>query len=94
MKVFFLVPYPLGESPSQRFRFEQYFVYLKQAGIDYQVSSFIDRDTWSILYNEGHYRAKAFGIIKGFFRRIFSLIQISYLYIGKQLRLARLYLNL
>jgi glycosyltransferase involved in cell wall biosynthesis len=58
------------------FRFEQYFVYLKQAGIDYQVSSFIDRDTWSILYNEGHYRAKAFGIIKGFFRRIFSLIQI------------------
>lgn len=25
-KVAFIVPYPVGEAPSQRFRFEQYFV--------------------------------------------------------------------
>ena len=36
MKVAFIVPYPLGRAPSQRFRFEQQLDSLKNDGIKSQ----------------------------------------------------------
>ncbi|GIV33708.1 MAG: glycosyl transferase [Chitinophagales bacterium] len=87
MHVLFLVPYPQGEAPSQRFRFEQYFAHLQRAGIRYTVSSFIDRDTWKILYKKGHLGAKLLGMVKGIFRRIrdvFRAHQYDYVFIHRE----------
>jgi len=77
MKVLFLVPYPLNSAGSQRFRFEQYFWVLKNEGIDYEVQSFLDKAAWSILYKQGFFRAKIFGLIKGFLRRILILFTVG-----------------
>ena len=74
MKILFLVPYPLGEAPSQRFRFEQYFTFLKEVGHDYKVQGFLDQKTWSILYKPGQIFSKAFGIASGFTRRLLILL--------------------
>ncbi len=70
MKVLFLVPYPLGEAGSQRFRFEQYFGVMRDRGISIDVSSFLDHRAWNILYAEGKFVPKFFSILLGFFRRI------------------------
>lgn len=69
-KILFLVPYPEGESPSQRFRFEQYYQILEKAGFQYQVQSFWDVKTWKILYQPGQKIRKGLGFISGIFRRL------------------------
>ena len=73
MNILFVVPYPEGEAPSQRFRFEQYFEILKEAGYTYRVSSFLDLETWTILYKPGNSLKKGLGILKGFLRRLLLL---------------------
>ena len=78
VKVVFLVPYPLKEAPSQRFRFEQYFDVLEENQIEYRVSSFIDENTWGILYKPGHYFQKVKGILKGFLMRKIELLRIPF----------------
>jgi glycosyltransferase involved in cell wall biosynthesis len=77
MNILFLVPYPQGEAPSQRFRFEQYFDKLEEEGIAYTVLPFLDEQTWHILYKPGQQFNKARGIIKGFVRRIKMLSTVS-----------------
>jgi glycosyltransferase involved in cell wall biosynthesis len=77
MKVYFLVPYPLGEAPSQRFRFEQYFVFLHKENIQFIVFPFLDLKTWNILYKPGHYAAKIFGIVSGFLKRLLLLFHMG-----------------
>ena len=69
MRILFLTPYPHGKAPSQRFRFEHFFDRLRAAGIDIHVQSFIDEETWSILYRSGHHLAKVVGVLRGFLRR-------------------------
>lgn len=76
-RIVFLVPYPSGKAPSQRFRFEQYYSFLEEAGFTYEVAPFLDDHTWSILYKPGHFFGKAWGIIKGFFRRLLLLFRVS-----------------
>ncbi|MBF9236749.1 glycosyltransferase family 4 protein [Hymenobacter sp. BT683] len=70
MRILFLVPYPQGKAPSQRFRFEQYLDLLQAHGHTYRLASFIDEDTWAILYKSGHTLAKLWGIMRGFGRRV------------------------
>ena len=65
--IIFIVPYPNGEAPSQRFRFEQYIPLLKKEGYLIYFSSFLDLKTWSALYKEGSVLMKIAGIIKSFF---------------------------
>ena len=74
MKVLFLFPYPLGESPSQRFRFEQYFESIRKAGITAQTQAFWDIETWQVLYKPGHTAAKFLGFLKGYLRRFKALV--------------------
>ena len=76
-RILFLVPYPLGEAPSQRFRFEQYFDALKQRGFDFDVQSFLDDATWKILYKPSNAAAKFTGILKGFLRRLLVMFKLS-----------------
>ncbi|HXH18031.1 MAG TPA: glycosyltransferase family 4 protein [Chitinophagales bacterium] len=75
MKVLFLVPYPVGEAPSQRFRFEQYFELMRKKGIHFDVSPFLDKEAWNILYDPGKFIAKFFGIVRGFFRRVKDVLR-------------------
>ncbi|AHM59924.1 glycosyltransferase [Flammeovirgaceae bacterium 311] len=77
MNILFIVPYPEGEAPSQRFRFEQYFGVLKEEGHHYTVASFIDLDTWKILYKSGNGTKKALGIARGFWNRLLLLPSLA-----------------
>jgi len=38
--IYFLAPYPFNSAPSQRFRFEQYFEFLKNQGLSKIISFF------------------------------------------------------
>lgn len=87
MNILFLVPYPPGRAPSQRFRFEQYFETLTTAGYQYRVAPFISEATWTILYLPGHHVQKTWGIIKGFLRRLFQLFtahKYDYVFIHRE----------
>ncbi|MDU0371643.1 glycosyltransferase family 4 protein [Hymenobacter endophyticus] len=77
MHILFLVPYPLGKAPSQRFRFEQYIKLLTTEGHTYQLEPFVSEDTWAILYKSGHTLRKALGIVGGFLRRFLLLSAVS-----------------
>lgn len=82
MKVLFVLPYPLSEAPSQRFRLEHYLKFLPGEGISYAVSTFWDLSSWKILYRQGYKLQKMWGLVKGFTRRIALLFRVpSYDYI-------------
>ncbi len=87
MKILFLHPYPAGEAPSQRFRFEQYLHFLKENGHQIDRQSFLDEKTWKILYKQGYKFAKIIGILKGFLRRIkilFHLKKYDFVFIHRE----------
>ncbi|UOQ74435.1 glycosyltransferase family 4 protein [Hymenobacter cellulosilyticus] len=87
MHILFLVPYPPGKAPSQRFRFEQYLHFLTEAGHTYQLESFISEETWAILYKPGHTLTKALGILGGFLRRfllLFSVPKADFVFIHRE----------
>ena len=77
-KVLFLTPYPYDTAPGQRFRYEQYLGILNQNGIEYRLCSFMDDDTWEILYKKGFLIKKARGIFAGFIRRLLTLPGVPY----------------
>ncbi|SHL54424.1 glycosyltransferase family 4 protein [Hymenobacter psychrotolerans] len=87
MRILFLVPYPSGKAPSQRFRFEQYLHFLTEKGWSYKLAPFLSDDTWAILYKPGHMLAKALGILAGFVRRFFLLFTVpayDYVFIHRE----------
>jgi glycosyltransferase involved in cell wall biosynthesis len=75
--ILFIVPYPPGKAPSQRFRFEQYISFLETQNVRCEISPFIDTSTWAIFYLPGKTFLKFFGILKGFLRRIGVLFRLS-----------------
>ena len=77
MKILFLIPYPLKEAPSQRFRFEQYFNVLHEKGFEIATQSFWDKLAWPILYKPGYTFRKIIGFIKGLGRRLAILFRHS-----------------
>lgn len=70
MKILFIVPYPTGKAPSQRFRFEQYFQRISLAGHTYHVSSFLTAANWKIFYKPGSLLKKTMALLKGFSVRL------------------------
>lgn len=87
MKILFVVPYPSGKAPSQRFRFEQYLDFLKEKGWRFTIAPFIDDTTWQILYKPGHTVQKTWGITKGLLKRIFLLLSVpayDYIFIHRE----------
>jgi len=88
MNVFFLFPYPLSESPSQRFRFEQYFTLLEKSGVTCYKQSFWGVKTWLVLYKSGYTLQKVSGFLAGILRRIFVLLKIhsaDYVFIHREI---------
>lgn len=74
-KILFLVPYPLRESPSQRFRFEQYFQLLTETGYKYDVQSFLTAENWQLFYKPGNNLAKFVALLNGFVKRSFAILK-------------------
>lgn len=72
-RILFLVPYPLGMAPSQRFRFEQYFDALHSAGYAFEVRPFLDEEAMRILYRPGNVLLKLWKVAKGLFGRTADL---------------------
>jgi len=72
-KISFLVPYPLHESPSQRFRFEQYFDLLKAKEYSYTIQTFLNTDNWKVFYSKGRRLSKCKALAAGFAKRIIAI---------------------
>lgn len=68
--VLFLFPYPLGNAPSQRFRFEQYLSLLRESGYILECQSFLSESGWHVLYTKGNLIRKFLAVANGFARRI------------------------
>ncbi len=77
MRIIFIFPYPIGEGPSQRFRFEQFYDDLRKREIEYDTQAFFDIKTWRILHKRGNTIYKLLGVFKGFVRRIKLLTTIN-----------------
>lgn len=76
-RILFLVPYPLGIAPSQRFRFEQYFDALRERGFDFEVRPFLDEEAMRVLYTPGNILLKIWKVKLGFFKRIADLFTLG-----------------
>jgi glycosyltransferase involved in cell wall biosynthesis len=74
-KILFLVPYPLHESPSQRFRFEQYFTLLQDHGYTYTVQSFLNSSDWHVFFRVGGIFIKLKALAFGFSKRVIVLFK-------------------
>lgn len=86
-KILFIAPYPFGEAPSQRFRFEQYFAYLRINRIEIEEAPFLDDKGWKTLYKEGSSLKKVGAISRSFFRRfglLFRLRKYDHIFIHRE----------
>lgn len=85
--IYILAPYPIGEAPSQRFRFEQYMDRLKNEGYQVELFPFLDKKTWKLLYAKGKTFQKAIGILKSFLRRwvlLFRLKKADFVFVHRE----------
>lgn len=76
-RILFLVPYPLGMAPSQRFRFEQYFDALTEAGYRFDVQPFLDERAMMYLYEPGNFLRKVWKVKRGLLRRCLQLFTLN-----------------
>lgn len=86
--VLFILPYPLHRAPSQRFRVETYFPLLAQQNIHYDTDVFFDNEAWKILYEDGSALQKAGAVLKGFARRLKTILfkskKYDYIFIHRE----------
>lgn len=86
-RIFFIAPYPFEAAPSQRFRFEQYFTFLREQGFEIEEHPFYDEKTWKTLYSQGNIVKKAWGLIRCFARRkllLFKLHKADHIFIHRE----------
>lgn len=67
--ILFIGAHRLNRSPSQRFRFEQYFYFLKANGFECHLSPLLDEKDDKLFYSEGNFFGKVFVVAKCFLRR-------------------------
>lgn len=68
---------PFDTMPGQRFRLEQWEPYLKDENISVDYFAFTDESLRKILYKEGHYAAKSFGMFRSLVRRLGHILKSS-----------------
>ena len=76
-KIAFIIPYPLGFAPSQRFRFEQYLSLIEKEGYELNCYPFLTKTDFELLYENGHLFFKISRIILGFIKRFFLIFTLS-----------------
>jgi glycosyltransferase involved in cell wall biosynthesis len=87
-KLHIIAPYPKGEAPSQRFRFEQYLDFLEENGVEIQYHSFHTQRSWKRLYRPGSFLIKGCELLFNFFRRwilLFQLIPAKHILIHREM---------
>ncbi|WP_161890255.1 glycosyltransferase [Pontibacter russatus] len=87
MKVLFVVPYPVGQAASQRYRVEQWLPLLQEQGSLYKLAPFWSQSTWPVLYKPGHIGKKALGLLAGFWRRLLLLARLpryDYIFVHRE----------
>lgn len=67
--IVFLAAHRKDRSPSQRFRFEQYFDYLEQQGFECKLLSLINEEEDKVFYKNGNYFKKFLIVLNCYFRR-------------------------
>lgn len=65
-----ICPYPQGVAAGQRLKYEQYLDDWRALGYEVDVAPFMDLALWQVLYKPGYALAKAFGVLKGYVRRL------------------------
>ncbi|HVF80947.1 MAG TPA: glycosyltransferase [Flavisolibacter sp.] len=87
-KILFLLPYPIRRAPSQRFRVEAFFPYLKEKGFTFKTHTFFDDSVWKILYQQGSVLQKGWGVTKGFVSRwvilLFEAWRYDFIFIHRE----------
>ncbi len=76
-RILVLCPYPEGVAAGQRLKFEQYYDDWRAQGHTVTPASFMDMAMWRVLYEPGHLPAKAWGLLKGYARRLYQLRLIT-----------------
>lgn len=71
-----ICPYPIGVAAGQRLKYEQYFDDWRAHGWDITVSSYMDRTTWDVAYQPGHFGTKLLGLVKGHLRRLWDMSRL------------------
>lgn len=69
-KILFIASHRLNRSPSQRYRFEQYFDYLNKNGFECHLSPIITERDDEVFYKQGKLFQKGWILLKSIFRRI------------------------
>lgn len=75
-KILLLCPYPEDTAPGQRLRYEQYLKIFRENGYDFEISSFITKPFWKIVYKKGNLLPKIFWTLMGYFIRIRDLFRL------------------
>ena len=86
-KILFLIPYPLQRSPSQRFRFEQYFGLLEQNGFTYEIRPFHNSPNRNYFLESGQKTGIISFFFKGIARRwriLFELAGVNFVFIHRE----------
>jgi len=77
MKILFLLPYPLKEAPSQRFRLEQYLEILSNRGHHYEVQSFLNSQARILFPKPGGIGRKVGALLAGYGKRFLILFKLA-----------------
>lgn len=75
-RILVLCPFPYGVAAAQRLKFEQYYDDWRAQGWDVVVAPFMDLAMWRVLFERGHWAAKAAGLSQGYARRLTDLFRI------------------
>ncbi|TSJ39866.1 glycosyltransferase [Fluviicola chungangensis] len=87
-KLHIIAPYPRGEAPSQRFRFEQYIPFWEEHGFEIHYHSFHTHKSWNRLYKKGLFLQKFFDLNYNFLRRwilLFRLIGAKHIFMHREM---------
>lgn len=88
LKIHIIAPYPKGEAPSQRFRFEQYLTFLEENGFEIHYHGFHTLTSWNRLYKKGQFLLKGLDLIWNFIRRwglLFQLITAKNIFMHREM---------
>lgn len=87
-KLHIIAPYPKGEAPSQRFRFEQYIPFWEENNLEICYHSFHTSKSWQRLYKKGHFIQKFLDLNYNFIRRwilLFRLIGAKHIFMHREM---------
>lgn len=87
-KLHIIAPYPKGEAPSQRFRFEQYLLFLEEHDFEIHYHAFHTQKSWNRLYQKGKFAQKFIDLNYNFLRRwilLFRLIGAKHIFMHREM---------